>query len=216
MPPSLRDGLMDHHHLTSKGAGVVARTSASRKHALDDDQDPSSTNQGLFGDIPEGRRRKFILVEDAQRGCRVRVKVMLDQVDINEIPDSYRKSNSVFPRTYFPVHGPFGHAGRGGRFESDDHSTTTNGEAEGGSATVGRTFVPVPLLEGEGTLAVPKISRNKRQREVVLNDLGYRMSWGQSRVFAGRTLFLQRACKSAPCYSPTLLVSCLLTYVWVA
>jgi hypothetical protein len=47
----------------------------------------------------------------------------------------------VFPRTYFPVHGPFGHAGRGGRFESDDHSTTTNGEAEGGSATRGRGHV---------------------------------------------------------------------------
>jgi len=28
---------------------------------------------------------------------------------------------------------------------------------------------------------------------VLLNDLGYRMSWGQSRVFAGRTLFLQKA-----------------------
>jgi hypothetical protein len=32
-----------------------------------------------------------------------------------------------------------------------------------------------------------------RGREVRLNDLGYRMAWLQSRVFAGRTVFLQRA-----------------------
>jgi len=55
-------------------------------------------------------------------------------------------------------------------------------------------LVPVPMLDGaEGEVAVPKIARNKHDKETVLNDLGYRMSWSQSRVFAGRTLFLQRA-----------------------
>ncbi|KMP03891.1 hypothetical protein CIRG_03583 [Coccidioides immitis RMSCC 2394] len=135
---------------------------------------------------------KFILVEDPQRGCRVRVKVMLDQVDMKEIPDSYRRSNSVFPRTYFPVHGPFGSTvGRAGRRFVDD-ADGVDGVAEE-EATLGRTVVPVPMLEGEGTVAVPKIAKRKRDKEVLLNDLGYRMSWGQSRVFSGRTLFLQRA-----------------------
>jgi len=35
-----------------------------------------------------------------------------------------------------------------------------------------------------------------RGKEVRLNDLGYRMAWLQSRVFAGRTVFLQRALES--------------------
>ncbi|KAA6414213.1 MAG: ribosomal L24E [Lasallia pustulata] len=45
----------------------------------------------------------------------------------------------------------------------------------------------------EGEVAVPRIAGGKRRKEEVLNDLGYRMSWSQSRVFSGRTMFLQRA-----------------------
>jgi hypothetical protein len=37
--------------------------------------------------------------------------------------------------------------------------------------------------------------KSTRGKEVRLNDLGYRMAWLQSRVFAGRTVFLQRACE---------------------
>ncbi|KAL1958703.1 hypothetical protein VTO42DRAFT_4046 [Malbranchea cinnamomea] len=177
MPPTMQDRTFDHLARNS----TVATTN---KH--DQDTNPESSMAALFGNLQEGRRRKFILVEDSQRNSRVRVKVMLDQVDMNEIPDSYRKSNSVFPRTYVPVHGPFDRRRGPGDRESDDDGEFTD-------ATVGRTLVPVPMLEGQGTLAVPKISRSKRKREAVLNDLGYRMSWGQSRVFAGRTIFLQRS-----------------------
>jgi hypothetical protein len=46
---------------------------------------------------------------------------------------------------------------------------------------------------------VPKLSRKKHHKELLLNDLGYRMSWSQSRVFSGRMLFLQRSCK---CFKP--------------
>lgn len=198
MAPPLRDSGLDHY---SKGAtGVTTSTSNSApvpaSGKLNENEDPDPESSALFGDLPEGRRRKFILVEDPQRGCRVRVKVMLDQVDMKEIPDSYRKSNSVFPRTYFPVHGPFGPTGRGKRFaeahECEGESVGAGEDADG-AATVGRTLVPVPMLEGEGTVAVPKIAKRKRDKEVLLNDLGYRMSWGQSRVFSGRQLFLQRA-----------------------
>lgn len=61
------------------------------------------------------------------------------------------------------------------------------------SPTVGRVMVPAPQIDGEGEIAVPRLSRGRRRREVLLNDLGYRMSWSQSRVFAGRMLFLQRS-----------------------
>ena len=165
-----------------------ATPSSHTKHDQNDDHDNAAA---LFGNLPEGRRRKFILVEDPQRGSRVRVKVMLDQVDMNEIPDSYRKANAVYPRTYVPVHGPFGRK-RGPGDRDGDGDGEERDEME---TSVGRTVVPVPMLEGEGTLAVPRISRRKREREGVLNDLGYRMSWGQSRVFAGRTVFLQRSRK---------------------
>lgn len=190
MPPPL-------HHDGTSVATTTRKSNTSNSN--------STINTALFGDLPEGKRRKFILVEDLQRGCRVRVKVMLDQVDMNEIPDSYRKGNSVFPRSYFPVQmvdvgevdGGGGRRGRG-RFlvnagDEDD------GEGDG-ECTVGRTMVSVPGVNGgedvgeeEVDVAVPGIGRGKKDREMVLNDLGYRMSWSQSRVFAGRPLFLQRA-----------------------
>lgn len=184
MPPPLRDTGLDH-----LGRHSTVATSHSRSGSDDRNLDKAA----LFGDLPEGRRRKFIVVEDPQRGCRVRVKVMLDQVDMKEIPDSYRKSNSVFPRTYFPVQSPFGRGNRGDRFV-DDVGSNREDSHDDEEATVGRTLVPVPTLDGAANLAVPRIGRGKRDKEVMLNDLGYRMSWGQSRVFAGRTLFLQRAC----------------------
>ncbi len=39
----------------------------------------------LFGDIPEAKKRKFILVDDPGKGGRVRVRVTLDTVDTDEI-----------------------------------------------------------------------------------------------------------------------------------
>ncbi|EGE81622.2 ribosomal protein L24E [Blastomyces dermatitidis ATCC 18188] len=184
MPPPLRDTGLDH---------LGRHSTVATSHSRSESDDHSPDNTALFGDLPEGRRRKFILVEDPQRNCRVRVKVMLDQVDMKEIPDSYRKSNSVFPRTYFPVQSPFGRGNRGDRFVDDDAGGNHEDNGDDAEATVGRTLVPVPTLDGEANLAVPKIARGKRNKEVMLNDLGYRMSWGQSRVFSGRTLFLQRA-----------------------
>lgn len=132
---------------------------------------------------------------------RVRVRATLDNVDMTEIPDSYRKANSVYPRTYYPIQmqSPKRRASRGNRFFQDDEDGggSRYGEADDeDDAVMGKTLVPVPMLEGgEGEMAVPKIGRAKRRREEMLNDLGYRMSWTQSRVFAGRTMFLQRARK---------------------
>jgi len=147
-------------------------------------QDEEERNIALFGDLPEAKRRKFILVDDAQRGTRVRVRVMLDQVQMAEMPDSYRKNNSVYPRSWFatemqsPISSP-----RRGRWPDDV-------EAEQQETPAARSLVPVPMLDGsDAKLPVPRMSRVKRNKEVTLNDLGYRMSWSQSRVFSGRTLF---------------------------
>lgn len=170
------DGLS---HLSQAGSHAVATSKQP--------EEEESNNAALFGDLPEAKRRKFILVDDAQRGTRVRVRVMLDQVRMAEMPDSYRKNNSVYPRSWFatemqsPPPSP-----RRGRWPDDVDSEA--------STTTARTLVPVPIMDGSETkLPVPRMTRTKRNKEVTLNDLGYRMSWSQSRVFSGRTLFLQRS-----------------------
>jgi len=169
----------------------VMTSGSSSKHQQDD-EDSTTNNVALFGDLPEAKRRKFILVDDAQRGTRVRVRVMLDQVRMAEMPDSYRKNNSVYPRSWFatemqtPPSSP-----RRGRWPDDVE------EDQAPEIEATRTLVPVPMQDGSETkLPVPRMTRTKRSKEVTLNDLGYRMSWSQSRVFSGRTLFLQRSCKS--------------------
>lgn len=180
--PSLHDQ-MDHVGSHQSHSNAV---SASK-------QGEEQRNIALFGDLPEAKRRKFILVDDAQRGTRVRVRVMLDQVQMEEIPDSYRKSNSVFPRSYFDMQTASPPASpRGTRvFTSDPVDERDE------MPVTGRTLVPVPAMDGSDVkLPKPRITRSKRSREVTLNDLGYRMSWSQGRVFAGRTLFLQRSRKS--------------------
>ena len=213
MPPSMHDGmdaLAPAPHAPS--AAAAHHASSSRKRRASDD---AATTAALYGDLPENKRRKFILVDDAQRQNRVRVRVTLDQVLLDEMPDSYRRANSVFPRAYFPMQmqspsaAPSDPRFRGeGAPEATDRGggdegcaraqAAARGRAGEGedteSATVGRTTVPVPLLEGGGRdIALPRISRAKRKREKTLNELGYRMSWSQSRVFAGRMLFLQKS-----------------------
>ncbi|RHZ63922.1 uncharacterized protein CDV56_109158 [Aspergillus thermomutatus] len=187
IPPLIRDS-----GLGSLGRHPAVATSAHKVEEVEDDDDERNPgHDALFGALPDGKRRKFILVDDTQRGCRVRVKVMLDQVNMNEIPDSYRMSNSVYPRTYFPVQmkHPRGRVVPGRRYFKDDHQM----DAEEETATVGRMLVPAPQTDDAGEIAVPKLTRGRHKKEVLLNDLGYRMSWSQSRVFAGRPLFLQRS-----------------------
>jgi len=186
--PPLHDGMEG----AMVGHGVSNPTAVAAAVPKTEDEE---RNTALFGDLPEAKRRKFILVDDPDRNSRVRVRVMLEHVDMNELPDAYRKANSVYPRSYFPIQmqSPPGKA-RGNRFFDDDD--LEGGSKDDGLAVRGRTLVPVPMLDGnEGEVAVPKIGRSKRGKEILLNDLGYRMSWSQSRVFAGRTMFLQRARK---------------------
>jgi len=193
MPPLLRDNSLSslNRHPT------IAASARTEDHDIDT-QGP--TNEDLFSQLPDGKRRKFILVDDPHRGCRVRVKVVLDKVNMDEIPDSYRESNAVYPRTYFPIQmRDENRVVPAKRFFRDDTEQGEDPEA----ATIGRTTVPAPSLDPDLSteIEVPKLSRKKHHKELLLNDLGYRMSWSQSRVFSGRKLFLQRSCKCLELYS---------------
>ncbi|KAK4192549.1 hypothetical protein QBC35DRAFT_469885 [Podospora australis] len=192
---SIHDTLSESPH--GGGSGIAARRSSAGRDPRDDEP------ENLFPDIPEGKKRKFILVEDSDRQSRLRVRVTLDGVDTREIPDSFRKSSSVYPRSYFPreMQSPPPSA-TGSKFFTDDADDTeddgtadTEGRHSGrGASKRGRVMVKVPMGEGqEGDVAIPRMRKTFRGKEVRLNDLGYRMAWLQSRVFAGRTVFLQRA-----------------------
>jgi hypothetical protein len=158
-------------------------------------EEDEDTKRALFGDVPESKRRKFILVDDNQRGTRVRVRVMLDQVKMDDMPDAHLRINAVYPRSYYPrqMRSPPGSPGGRGLWDDEDD------EVEGASGTAptrGKTMVSVSLMDGSETkLPVPRMTKSRRAKEVALNELGYRMAWGQARTFNGRTLFLQRSCK---------------------
>ena len=160
----------------------------SRQELEKEDQDAE-----LYGNVPEGKRRKFILVDDAQRHNRVRVKVMLDSVEMSEIPDSFRRLNSVYPRSYYPVQ--MRDQSPSALSKGDRMADEAGDEEDSSLPTIGRTLVPVHMVDGEGEIPVPKISRHKKRKERQLNELGYRMAWSQSRVFANRTIFLQKSCR---------------------
>jgi hypothetical protein len=161
-------------------------------------------SDGLYADVPAARTRKFILVEDNARNSRLRVRVTLGGVDTNEIPDSFRKGSSVYPRTYFPreMQSPPPSA-TGAQFFPDDLSDDGMEETEGreqirrrAARSNGKIVKASTGDNQEVEVRVPRTTRAQRGREAQLNDLGYRMAWLQSRVFAGRTVFLQRALDS--------------------
>ena len=96
------------------------------------------------------------------------------------------------------------------RFVEDDVEDGDEGQREGlGVAEMGRRIqagrvtVPVSMPgKEEGRLSIPGLGRRAKEREDKLNDLGYRMSWGQGRVFAGKVLFLQKSCELPSCLGP--------------
>ncbi|KAL9002163.1 MAG: hypothetical protein Q9188_004897 [Gyalolechia gomerana] len=212
LTPSLHDGIdgpLSGHptaHPASSSSAIAASAPAIPKlndNSHDESNEhraPSAVSTNVYGDLPEAKRRKFIIVEDIERNNQnVRIRANLDPVDVAEIPDSYRKTYSVYPRSYYPIQmpSPTRKASKGNRFFEDDEPGGGNASGQGAGeeeAVMGRTMVPVPMLEGaEGEVAVPKIGRAKRRREEMVNDLGNRMIWTHSRVFSERTMYLQRA-----------------------
>ncbi|KAG5921890.1 hypothetical protein E4U61_006122 [Claviceps capensis] len=197
---------------TAIASTVITAPVPRRKHHRPEVETP----EGLFPNLPEAKKRKFILVDDSVRGSRLRVRVTLDGVDTNEIPDSFRRSASVFPRSYFPREmqsPPPSPTGR--RFfwndlpdEGRDEEETEGrglGRRVGGSGSSSSQAVDLAMSMGMGgrdgsschpgaaALGVHRMRKSRRGREIKLNDLAGRMAWLQSRVFAGRPVFLQRA-----------------------
>ncbi|KAI4730027.1 hypothetical protein E4T49_02221, partial [Aureobasidium sp. EXF-10728] len=153
--------------------------------AEDEDRKPS-----LPANVPEGKKRKFILVDDLARGTRVRVHVELDNIKLEEMPDYHLQKNSVFPRQFFPrqMHALSpGHA----------HHEKINNECKGGEGSTtleSESLIHVPLLDGSQTqLSIPGTSKDLEAKECALNELGYRMSWRQAKTFNERTLFMQKS-----------------------
>ncbi|KAG6000331.1 hypothetical protein E4U21_005568 [Claviceps maximensis] len=207
-PANAQGGPMSH---MAPRAGSEA--TVTRKHG----RTTVAAPEGLFPNIPEAKKRKFILVDDSMRGSRLRVRVTLDGVDTNEIPDSFRRGSSVFPRSYFPreMQSPppsafgsqffsedlFDGAGDGHDVDDDDGIQETEGRVPGRRGITKSVSQAVEVAVGEGAVGgaaataaiVPRMRKTRRGKEVKLNDLACRMAWLQSRVFAGRTVFLQRA-----------------------
>ena len=162
------------------------------------EEEEEDRNKAVLNNLPDTKRRKFLLVEDPDDQKRVRVHAMLENSNIVEAPDDFRHRNCVYPRCFAPVGMPAEpKTVRGNRFYDD--GDPQGGGRDDGQVTLGRTLVPVSMLEGaDGEVPVPRIARAKKEKEKLLNDLGYRMAWGQRKIFHRRTVFLQRARTLSP------------------
>lgn len=184
-PGSHRGGGIVSHSVTSPQASAshAAPNRLSRGGTGNDssEADQERETAELFGDIPEAKKRKFILVEDPVRGGRTRVRVTLDTIDTRSIPDSYRRAQAVWPRSWFAreMQSPTTESQFADDFDDDSEGAGSSGR--------GKTLVRVPMPDGgESELGVPRMGTRMRGKEVRVNDLGYRMAWHQSRTFAGR------------------------------
>ena len=185
--PSVHDAMDPMHGQASSTLAAPARVESNK---MEDEEH----KRNLFGDVPESKRRKFILVDDNQRGTRVRVRVMLDQVKMDDMPDAHLRINAVYPRSYFPrqMRSPPGSPGARGNWDDEDDTVDEGAQT---ASPQGRTLVPVSLMDGsEAKLPVPRMTKSRRNKEVALNELGYRMSWGQARTFNGMHTLFQRHC----------------------
>jgi len=145
----------------------------------------------FFSDIAKVIPRKSITVKDIEKDTNVRVNVKLDGVSLDEIPDSFRQKNSVYPRSYYARHmqSP---PRSGASSVYDDSGIDTVGARF--APSVGRIVVPVTLQDNwETELAIPRTTKSRRTKERALNDLGCRMTWDYVQNFTERPLFVQRS-----------------------
>src|SRR3569833_616701 len=190
-----------HHHQAAQAAAGGASGPGGAGSPDDVRQHHVFSTYGSYSNAP-AHHAPSMSIHDALSGgsshrqARLRVRVTLEGVDTREIPDSFRKGSSVYPRSYFAreMQSPPPSA-TGSRFfaddlDEDDGDVDTEGRRSGaGRSGRGKVLVKVPVGDGEETeLAIPRMRKAARGKEVRLNDLGYRMAWLQSRVFAGRAV----------------------------
>ncbi|KAG9533044.1 hypothetical protein KCU93_g598, partial [Aureobasidium melanogenum] len=122
-------------------------------------------NPSLSALVPEGKKRKFILVDDLARGTRVRVHVELDNIKLEEMPDFHLQKNSVYPRQFYPRQM---HAPSPGQKHLERHGFESKSENES-IISEGESLVDVPLSDGSQTqLSVPEISRDLQAKECLV------------------------------------------------
>ncbi|KAF2745519.1 hypothetical protein M011DRAFT_406582 [Sporormia fimetaria CBS 119925] len=156
-------------------------------------QDEQDRRSHLFGALaPDVLKRRFIVVKDEQKNNQnSRIHCSLGEVQLQEIPDSFRKVNCLYPRSYFdmqmssPPQSPTG----SGHFQNDEPDRPNKPQCPLGGQTLVRVSTPERPVE----VPVPRLTKAARTREIDINELGYRMTWAQSRMFSHRQLFLQRS-----------------------
>ena len=206
MTPQMQNnlgGLPDHAAISASMAAPPSAASTRREVS----DSPDTSHSALFGNLADCKRpRKYVVINDSENSNKgVRIKVALNEVNLEEVPDSYRERNSVYPRAWYPVQmqlSPGARAARRGRFVKgrDDAAAAEEREDDdkGEKLLVGDATVNVPMLEGRETaLRVPGLGRMAREREEKFNDLGYRISWNALGTMDTRVVFLQRSCEFA-------------------
>jgi len=203
MPPQMHNGMggLPDHVAVSASTGIPTALPTKREAS----SSPEMEHSDLLANLPGNKKpRKYVVVNDTENANKgVRIKFDLKDVNLADVPDSYRERNSVFPRSWYPVQmqlSPGEKSERRGRFvrcRDDDAEEGDGGRGEG--LHVGSVMVKVPMLEGrEGGLKVPGLGRRVREREEAFNELGYRISWNGTRVMDTRVVFLQRCRESRP------------------
>lgn len=127
--------------------------------------DQKSEHRSLIG-RSDGKQRKVFTVNDPDlSGHKVRVKMALPEVNIQQVPDSYRKNSSMYPRSWYSVQMQLSPSSRGstGRFlEERDEA----GAEEDAREQVGTTVFKVPMLEGRACeLKLPGLGKRARRKD---------------------------------------------------
>ena len=133
--------------------------------------------------------RRTITIKDRQRDNVVRVSVKTRNIDLDEMPDSFRREYSVFPRAHYP---------RQGLSSSSTESETLNPETKTESLV---TWDQIPL----GQWRLPMVAEERKKQERQMNDLGQHITWGKPQLFSGRNLLLQTTRKLLISISPLMI-----------
>lgn len=177
-------------HMPTAGAGQVG----GERGPFDD--------RALFGDIASLRSSNAQQIIDCEQN-RVRVPRHLT-LDVAGITPDWRSKYALFPRSNV-LRSPTNTTSSPQASDAEEEDAEEQ-DVSASAAPLERTRVPVRLMNGfEADLDVPKITKSRRRRERILNEMGFRMSWERVREFSTpnrepqipKIMFLQRASKRA-------------------
>lgn len=174
--------------------------STPNRPALASDERTQFNDNVIFGDLSNLKQAGAQQINDCD-GNRVRVPRGLT-TDVLGITPDWRSKYAIFPRSN-NITSPTSPA----LDPNDSYEDNEDAGAQGMGASappMQRISVPLRLMNGfETTMHIPKMTNARRTRERILNEMGFRMSWGRRREFSTphqdpqipRTMFLQRARK---------------------